>query len=87
MTMKWIVSPDGVCRFCFVAKKKNGNAVYRNRCRRILRPVFFEASTELKPAVWAMVFVNDSAEEMTSLRLRESANKLLSKMKQTLSCL
>ena len=45
--MQWIESPDGVCRFCFLARKKNGSAVYRNRCRRILRPIFFEKARDI----------------------------------------
>jgi len=82
--MKWIKSLDSICRFCFVVKKKNGNAVYRNRCRRILRPVFFEASSQMKEPVWAMIFVNENHEDMTPEKLRESANKLLSKMEKSL---
>ncbi len=93
--MRWIESPDGVCRFCFVAKKKNGNAVYRNRCRRVLRPVFYAWAFSLnascaptehsdKQPIWAMVFVNDTAKEMTAERLRSSAAKLLEKLENKL---
>ena len=78
--MQWIDSPDGVCRFCFLARKKNGNAVYRNRCRRILRPIFFAQAARVRKPVWAMLFVNDKAAEMTSARLHESAVKIFQKM-------
>lgn len=78
--MRWIDSPDGFCRFCFLAKKKNGNAVYRNKCRRILRPLFFGKVPEISKPVWAMVVVTDSQQDMTSERLRESALKIFSKM-------
>lgn len=64
----------------------NGNAVYRNRCRRILRPIFFEASSHLKEPVWAMIFVNENFKDMTPERLHESATKLLSKMEKSLLC-
>ncbi|MCQ2060814.1 MAG: ribonuclease P protein component [Fibrobacter sp.] len=80
LAMRWIESPDGFCRFCFVARKKNGNAVYRNKCRRVLRPLFFSQVPEIKKPVWAMVFVNDDSKEMTPERLRESALKLFRKM-------
>ena len=82
--MKWIESPDGFCRFCFLAKKKNGNAVYRNKCRRVLRPLFFGMVPQIKKPVWAMVVVTDPASQMTPARLRESAMKLFRKMEWTL---
>ncbi|MBO7414463.1 MAG: ribonuclease P protein component [Fibrobacter sp.] len=80
LSMKWIESPDGYCRFCFLAKKKNGNAVYRNKCRRVLRPLFFGMVPSIKKPVWAMVVVTDSASEMSPERLRESALKIFHKM-------
>ena len=80
LSMRWIDSPDGFCRFCFLAKKKNGNAVYRNKCRRVLRPLFFGMVPAISRPVWAMVIVNDSSETMTAERLRESAAKIFRKM-------
>jgi|LSQX01.3.fsa_nt_gb ribonuclease P protein component len=82
--MKWLESPDGVCRFSFIVKKKQGNAVYRNRCRRILRPVFFDAAPHLALPVWAVVYVKEDFSTMTSIALRDSANKLLSKLQKKL---
>jgi ribonuclease P protein component len=84
--MQWIESPDGVCRFCFIAKKKNGNAVYRNRCRRILRPVFFAQVPLIEKPVWAMLFVNDNSKIMNSERLREAAKKIFEKMRWKAAC-
>ena len=78
--MRWIESPDGFCRFCFLAKKKNGNAVYRNKCRRILRPLFFGMVPNIKKPVWAMVVVTVRQQELTSEKLRESALKIFRKM-------
>ena len=78
--MRWIKSPDGVCRFCFIARKKNGNAVYRNRCRRILRPLFFSQVPKITEPVWAMIFVNDEASQMTALRLQNSTAKIFKDM-------
>lgn len=79
-SMRWISSPDGFCRFCFLAKKKNGNAVYRNMCRRILRPLFFAMVPQIKEPVWAMIIVSDNSQIVTAARLRESAQKVFAKM-------
>lgn len=81
--MRWIDSPDGFCRFCFLAKKKNGNAVYRNRCRRLLRPLFYNMVPNIQKPVWAMIIVNDKADEVTSERFRETAEKIFKKMEWT----
>lgn len=78
--MRWIESPDGVCRFCFIAKKKNGNAVYRNRCRRVLRPLFFKQALSLEKSVWAMISVNVKSSEMNADLLRESGTRLIEKL-------
>ena len=78
--MRWIDSPDGSCRFCFLAKKRNGNAVYRNKCRRVLRPLFFGMVPAIEKPVWAMVIVNDPSDVMTPDRLRESALNIFRKM-------
>ncbi|WP_106198915.1 ribonuclease P protein component [Hallerella porci] len=80
LTMQWIESPDGVCRFCFLARKKNGSAVYRNRCRRILRPIFFGKAPTIPAPVWAMIIVNDKEGEMTSERLHKASRKIFEKM-------
>ena len=83
LSMKWIDSPDGSCRFCFLAKKKNGNAVYRNKCRRLLRPLFFESVPHIAKPVWAMIIVSDKAAEVSSERMRQSALKVFKKMEWT----
>jgi ribonuclease P protein component len=73
LSMRWIESPDGFCRFCFLAKK-------RNKCRRVLRPLFFGMVPSIQKPVWAMVIVTDNSEVMTAERLRESAFKIFRKM-------
>ena len=78
--MRWIDAPDGFCRFCFLAKKKNGNAVYRNKCRRLLRPLFYGVVPNIQKPVWAMIIVSDNSKEMSSERFRESAQKIFHKM-------
>ena len=69
----------------FLARKKNGNAVYRNRCRHS-PPYFLCAGSQGQKPVWAMLFVNDKAAEMTSARLHESAVKIFRKMHWVPEC-
>ena len=63
-----------------MAKKKNGNAVYRNRCRRLLRPIFYSMVPAIEKPVWAMVIVNDKADQVTGQRFQETAQKVFEKM-------
>ena len=48
----------GVCRVGITASKKIGNAVQRNRCRRVIRAAWFQllAEEELQ-GQWDLVFV------------------------------
>jgi len=78
--LKWIDSPDGVCRFCFVVKKRNGNAVFRNRCRRILRPLFFAQSEFAPKALWCMIFVGENEKTFDRLRLHSDASKAFERL-------
>ncbi|MDR1829585.1 MAG: ribonuclease P protein component [Candidatus Fibromonas sp.] len=57
LSLKILKSPDACSRFCFIVKKKNGCAVFRNRCRRVLRPVFFNEAKNFKSALWIMAMV------------------------------
>lgn len=78
--LKWIESPDGVCRFCFIVKKKNGCAVFRNRCRRILRPLFFAQSTYAPRALWCMVFVGENEATFDRSRLHADAQQVFTRL-------
>lgn len=78
--MRWIESPDGICRFCFIAKKKNGNAVYRNRCRRVLRSLFFLKAKTFEKPIWAMISVNGKSSEMKAETLHEASARLIEKL-------
>lgn len=78
--LKYIESPDGVCRFCFVAKKRNGCAVFRNRCRRILRPLFFAASRNAPKPYWCMIFVGENEKDFSRERLHADAEQALQRL-------
>lgn len=48
--------------------------------------MFFGKVPDIKKPVWAMIFVNDTAEEMTAERLREGAFKIFRKMEWNAEC-
>jgi len=70
-------APDACNRFCFVVKKKSGNAVFRNKCRRIMRSVLFKEAKKFKSPVWIMVIVEMSHINANWGALRKDAGKLV----------
>jgi len=70
LSLKILQSPDACNRFCFIVKKKNGCAVFRNRCRRVLRPIFFNEAKNFKVPLWimAMVEMNKANADWEALR-------------------
>jgi len=77
LSLKIMPAPDACNRFCFVVKKKSGNAVFRNKCRRILRSVLFEGAKNFKSPVWIMAIVEMSQTEPKWETFREDAWKLV----------
>jgi len=78
LNLKILPAPDACNRFCFVIKKKNGCAVFRNRCRRILRNIFFEAAENFKKTFWIMIIVEMNEDNANWEGLRESAKCAIS---------
>jgi len=76
LSLKIMPAPDDCNRFCFVVKKKSGNAVFRNKCRRILRSVLFREAKNFKSPVWIMAIVDMSHTNANWKVLREDAGKL-----------
>jgi len=76
LSLKIMPAPDACNRFCFVVKKKSGNAVFRNKCRRILRSVLFKEAKNFKSHVWVMAVVDMSQTDANWEALREDAGKL-----------
>jgi len=72
-------APDACNRFCFVVKKKNGNAVFRNKCRRILRSVFFKEAKNFKSPFWVMAVVEMSHISANWDVLRADAEEVIAK--------
>jgi ribonuclease P protein component len=81
LTLKILQAPDFRPRFCFVVKKKNGCAVFRNRCRRILRNVFFSEAKTLKKPLWVMAVVKMSESDANWQELRGAAICAISSLK------
>jgi len=77
LSLKIMPAPDACNRFCFVVKKKSGNAVFRNKCRRILRSVLFKEAKNFKSPVWIMALVEMSQTDANWEALRGDAGKLV----------
>ena len=68
----------GNSRVGFVIKKKTGNAVFRNKLRRVLRTAFFKYMSEFKKSSWVLFEVKPFSSETTLVDIRRKAEKLLS---------
>jgi ribonuclease P protein component len=76
LILKILPAPDTCNRFCFIVKKKNGSAVFRNHCRRILRPIFFATAKNFKEPLWIMTIVEMNEANANWETLRNSARQL-----------
>jgi ribonuclease P protein component len=79
LSLKIMPAPDDCNRFCFIVKKKNGNAVFRNKCRRILRSVFFKEAKNFKLPFWIMAVVEMSKVNANWEALRADAEMVAGK--------
>jgi ribonuclease P protein component len=92
LNLKVMQASDGSSRFCFVIKKKNGNAVFRNRCRRILRNIFFKEAKSFQNPLWIMAIAEMKESEANWKAFREHAERaagqirLCKKAENFLSC-
>jgi len=77
LSLKIMPAPDACNRFCFVVKKKSGNAVFRNKCRRVLRSVLFKGAKNFKSPVWIMALVEMNQTNANWEALRRDAGKLM----------
>jgi len=78
LNIKMLSASDACNRFCFIIKKKNGCAAFRNRCRRILRNIFFEAAENFKKPLWIMLIVDMNEDNANWEQFRESAKCAIS---------
>jgi len=85
LSLKILPAPDFCTRFCFIAKKKNGCAVFRNRCRRVLRPIFFNAAKDFKNPLWVMAIITINAENAGWKELRACGNRVVAALAEGLA--
>lgn len=65
-------------KVAFVAAKRLGNAVYRNRCKRILRAAVQQSN--LPPTGYEVIlFSTNKTHEATSTEVAQALNKLITK--------
>ena len=80
LLFKYVPSTDGAMRLAFIVRKKCGNAVFRNRVRRILRHQLYAAFPQVKQPVWAMVQFLGSSKDFSGERLHADADALARKL-------
>jgi len=77
---KHVPSPDGAVRLAFVVRKKCGNAVFRNRVRRILRHQMYAALGKVKEPRWGMIQFLGTSKEFHAAQLHADTAELLGKL-------
>ena len=80
IVFKHLPSPDGSVRLAFVVRKKCGNAVFRNRIRRILRHQFYAVFPQVAEPRWCMLQYLGSEKSFNSETLHREAADLLAKL-------
>jgi len=85
LSLKMLPAPDFCTRFCLITKKKNGCAVFRNRCRRILRSIFFNSAKNFKKPLWIMATIAMNAENADWKELRSCGNRVVAALAEGLA--
>ncbi len=80
LVFKHVASPDGAIRLAFVVRKKCGNAVFRNRVRRILRHQFYASFSAVKEPRWCMLQYLGKSQDFKSAALHTEASEIIRKM-------
>lgn len=81
LSLKYIPSPDDSSRLAFVVRKKSGNAVFRNRVRRILRQAAFIDKNFQQHHFWGTVLYFGNASSFDAEALRQNMEALLKLVK------
>jgi len=80
LTLKYLPSPDGCLRLAFVVRKKCGNAVFRNRVRRILREEFYGRLDDFPTPWWGILQFFGKAGQTEDSAIHAQAKELVEKM-------
>ena len=67
----------GVCRYGITTGKKLGNAVVRNRCRRVINSAFCDIAGEVKPGCDIVFVARFKTSRLKSTQIREIMIKQL----------
>ncbi len=81
LVLRFLKSPDEQYRMAFIIRKKVGNAVVRNRIRRIIRETLFLHSSSFSENYWLLFNINNSAKDLTNDEIRSVVIKSLEKSK------
>jgi len=80
IVFKSLPSPDGSVRLAFVVRKKCGNAVFRNKVRRILRHQLYAAFPAVTEPRWCMLQYLGSEKTFSPEILHQEASGLIAKL-------
>lgn len=80
LSFKHIPSPDGSVRLAFIIRKKCGNAVFRNRVRRILRHEFYDRLDQVVEPIWGSLIYYGQESTFKTPDLHSDADRLLDRL-------
>lgn len=80
LVCRWIPSQDGNIRLAFVMRKKNGNAPFRNRLRRILRHRFFSYMENSPFPLWGVVQFYGNRKDFCHGQFLQNTDTLLQRL-------
>ena len=81
LSLKFIPSPDQSLRLAFVVRKRSGNAVFRNKVKRILRNVAFVDKKLNDFPIWGSVLFFGNKSNFNAAVLRNDMRNIVGLLK------